>query len=349
MEKNSILNKTKKILVIRLDVLGDLILSTPFFRNLHENFKNASVVALVREYTAGALKNNPNIDEILVYPEKASLGEKLKFISELRKRKFDFSISLSPITKSYLLSFLITGRKSFSYVYSGRFITELFAKLLIGNLPKLDINGMLASGQKVPHEVVQTFTILKSLGIDPVEYPLEIFVEEDSFKRADNILKEKNFTEKNIGLHLSAKWLTCDWTVENLADIVKNIAKKFADYGIILTYGIGSEADIAEKIKKYLSDIDDRVLILGGMNFSDWAGVVSKCKVFVSTDTGALHCATALKIPVVAVYESSTYDHCSEQWKPWMVEFKSIKKETPSEVSELAVSYIDFLLKSKEG
>ena len=85
------------------------------------------------------------------------------------------------------------------------------------------------------------------------------------------------------------------------------------------------------------------------MNFSDWAGVVSKCKVFVSTDTGALHCATALKIPVVAVYESSTYDHCSEQWKPWMVEFKSIKKETPSEVSELAVSYIDFLLKSKEG
>ena len=81
--ENSISQTPKNILVIRLDVLGDLILSTPFFRNLHENFKNASVVALVREYTSGALKNNPNIDEILVYPEKASLGEKLKFISEL--------------------------------------------------------------------------------------------------------------------------------------------------------------------------------------------------------------------------------------------------------------------------
>ncbi len=343
---SSISLNPKKILVIRLDVLGDLILSTPFFRNLHENFKDASIVVLVREYTAGVLKNNPNIDEVLVYPEKATFGEKIKFISELRKRKFDFSISLSPITKSYLLSFLITGRKSFSYVYSGRFITELFAKMLIGSLPKLDINGMLSSGQTVPHEVIQTFTILKSLGIEPVEYPLEIFVEEDSFKRADKILKENNFTGKNIGLHLSAKWLTCDWTIENLADIVKNIAKIFADYGIILTYGIGSEADIAEKIKKCLSEVDNRILILGGMNFSDWAGIVSKCNVFVSTDTGALHCATALNIPVVAVYESSTFDHCSEQWKPWKVNFKSIKKEKPNEVNDLVVSSIKYLLKS---
>ena len=221
MKNKLVFSEVKKILVIRLDAAGDLILSTPFFRNLRDNFPNAVITALIREYTQGVLVNNPNVDKLLVYPEKSNVLKRINFILSLKKENFDFAVSLSPIAKSFFLSFLVAGKRTFSYSYSGRFTANIIASLL-GKCPKLDIAGLLSSGERVPHEVLQTFVILKSLGINPKEYPLEAFPEAASFKFAESILPKL----PAIGVHLSFKWLTGGWTEKDLAENHEEEIKK---------------------------------------------------------------------------------------------------------------------------
>ncbi len=318
MKNKLVFSEVKKILVIRLDAAGDLILSTPFFRNLRDNFPNAVITALIREYTQGVLVNNPNVDKLLVYPEKSNVLKRINFILSLKKENFDFAVSLSPIAKSFFLSFLVAGKRTFSYSYSGRFTANIIASLL-GKCPKLDIAGLLSSGERVPHEVLQTFVILKSLGINPKEYPLEAFPEAASFKFAESILPKL----PAIGVHLSFKWLTGGWTEKDLAELVKALKSGFPHASIVVTYG-KLENSLAVSLKKLLKNED--VIFAGDYSFSDWAAVISKCSVLVTTDTGALHCAAAMQTPPVCLYEASTFEHCSSQWAPWKIKSKILKK-----------------------
>ncbi len=310
-----------KILVIRLDRVGDLILSTPFFHNLRKFFPDAAVTAVVRPYTGEVLKNNPNVDELLIYDPQAPFTERMSFIDRLRKSGFDLAVSLSPISSSYLMTFLSKARIRCSYVYSDRFFNRLLTKLILTHCPVIDVAGMLKRDGFVPHEVRQTFSIFESLGFTAEETPLELFVSSGKPFAAG----------KNIGIHLSQKWFTAPWVYDDFRSLVENILSSFKDFNVIITYG-DAEAELVDKVGLK----NERVIFKGGMSFPDWAGEIGKNELFITTDTGSLHCAAAQGVKVVAVYEDSTFLHCSSQWAPWMVENEIVrKKESAPSIEEI--------------
>ena len=81
-------NKPKKILIVRTDRLGDVILSTPVIQNLREHFKYAQISFMCRPYTREILEGNPYLDEVIIYDK---YGKHKSLFSTI---KFSFYLSL---------------------------------------------------------------------------------------------------------------------------------------------------------------------------------------------------------------------------------------------------------------
>ena len=74
-----------------------------------------------------------------------------------------------------------------------------------------------------------------------------------------------------------------------------------------------------------LSETGPRIIIMGHLTFGQWAAAFSRCAAVVTHDTGAIHLASAVNIPVVAVYDRQNFNLCSKQWAPWMVSHRILQ------------------------
>jgi len=102
----------KRILIIRLGKIGDVLLSTPLIRNLRKNFPNAHIAYITGKRAAPILKNNPNVSEIIV-------SDKRIFSKIIRQKRYDLAIDLNVIDITAQLS-LLCGAKRRVGVYKGR-------------------------------------------------------------------------------------------------------------------------------------------------------------------------------------------------------------------------------------
>jgi ADP-heptose:LPS heptosyltransferase len=134
--------------------------------------------------------------------------------------------------------------------------------------------------------------------------------------------------KKITGLHLSKKWLTGPWATSDIADLVRALASQGDDTSVLVTYG-AMEKELGKEIAERMRH-EKRVKVMGELPFKKWAALIGRCHVFLSTDTGALHCAVAMKVPVLAVYEESSFNHCSRQWAPWNNPGVVLKKDMPA-------------------
>ncbi len=89
-------DKIHKILVVRTDRIGDLLLSTPAIRALREVFPSSHIAIMVSPYTKELAKQNPDLDEVIIYDKERGLKNTLRFIWLLRKRDLILLLFLAP-------------------------------------------------------------------------------------------------------------------------------------------------------------------------------------------------------------------------------------------------------------
>src|ERR1700723_1924980 len=97
----------KRILLIRLKGIGDVILSTPLFRALKKKFPSAQIDLVTRSFCEPVVRHNPYLNRVILYPEKSeSLGVLIQFVKRLRGEKYDWVIDLAAEPRSAWLTFL---------------------------------------------------------------------------------------------------------------------------------------------------------------------------------------------------------------------------------------------------
>ena len=88
-----------RILIVRTDRIGDVLLSTPVIKAVREAYPNAYIAMMVSPYARDIVEGNPNLSEVIVYDkagaEKSWWGS-AKFSLALRKKHFDLAIILHP-------------------------------------------------------------------------------------------------------------------------------------------------------------------------------------------------------------------------------------------------------------
>lgn len=310
----------KKILVIKLRHIGDVLLTVPAFRALRENFREAHISALVNSGTEEVLKGNPLIDEILLFersikglaPLKRYLNE-AGFLRGLRDKRFDMTVDLTGGDRPALISFA-----------SG-------ARYRLGWRPKKGFAGKkrlythLSTPDGKRHMVLQNLSVLSRFGIQTEDLSVNFFIPEGDRVYVRKVLEEHNppvpplvkggeggFRKAVVHIHPTSRWLFKCWKDEFMAEIIKWLLGR--DITTVVTSS--PETREMEKAKKILSMVgqNPNLIDLCGKTTITQLGAVSEAAgLFFGVDSAPMHIAAAVGTPVIALFGPSGAFH----WGPW--------------------------------
>lgn len=328
----------KKILVIKLRHIGDVLLTTPVFRALKETFPDAHITALVNSGTEDVLKGNTLIDEIITMnrdvkklsPIKRYIRE-IAFLKNIRAKGFDMTVDLTGGDRAAILSFT-SGAKY-----------RLCWKSKKGFWGKQSIYTHLSEPDGNRHIVFQNLDIVKGFGIDTEDLSVDFYISEEDRAFAKNILKENN-VDKNTGIvhiHPTSRWLFKCWTDKHMAEITRWLLDS-GNAVIVTTSPDRREMEKARRILSLVRNSPDstaspanlrqsphgsRLIDLCGKTTIKQLGAISEISdLFFGVDSAPMHIAAAVGTPVVALFGPSG----AFNWGPWDNKISDIENPYPN-------------------
>jgi len=295
--------KYKKILIIRTDRIGDVILSTPVIAAIKKANLNAHVAMMVRPYAEDIINGNPYIDEVITYDKYGRhkrILETIKFAFKLRREKFDLALILHPTNRVNWIAFLAGIPHRVGY---GKKCGFLLTKRL---------RDTRCRGEK--HESEYAMDVARAAGIDGDTSKVFIPERKDAKQM---IVKFLNFVEvvdadRLIGIHPGASCPSKKWPAERFAQVADKLIEAFNCKAIII-YGPG-EIELARAVEKNMQ----KRAILSGKEFSiaELTSLIKRCSLLVTNDNGPMHIAAAIGTPVVAVFGRSQAGLSPARWAP---------------------------------
>jgi heptosyltransferase-2 len=294
------MKEPKKILIVRTDRIGDILLSTPVIKNLREAFPSSYIAFMCRPYTKDILEGNPYLDEVIIYDKygkQKSIWSSIKFSIFLRKKRFDWAIVLHPTNRAHLVTF-----------FAGIPFRVGWDKKL-GFLLTKRIPHTKQEGKK--HELEYTLDILREINIPIVDKTIYFPLKKDSQDKIDYLLSNLGVTkeEKIIVIHPSASCSSKRWPQEYFCQLIKLLKEKFS-YKIIIITAKGEEK-YAEKLIK-----EDVVDLRGRLNILEVGALLKRAILFISNDSGPVHIASALETPVISIFGRKDKGLSPARWKP---------------------------------
>ena len=278
----------KRILVIKLGSLGDVILAGPSLRMLRKKFPTAHLSLLVDSRFSSAVSHCPYLNEILPMDRtklRSWLGL-VRLAKRLRREAFDLSIDFQNTKWTHLLAFwaAIPERYGFRRGFFGRFLTH----------PDFNFHQL---DSPVKHQ----FRILSRLGINQLDEKLELWTDPESEARLLERFQEKGIklNGKIVGLAIgsSSRWPTKRWPIESFRLLAERLVKEI-NCQVVL---IGSSED-QELAKELPLDSESIINCVGRTSLSELIALVKQFQVLVTGDTAPLHIGSALGVRVVALF-----------------------------------------------
>ncbi len=288
----------KRILVIRLDNIGDVVMSTPIFRELKRQCPNVRLTALVREHCGELLVTNPFVDEVVTVGPDLSRGLS-RLVSVLRiyakvLRKMPFDVVLHPrvgddAVSESLLIVLIDAPLSigFRMGHKSRYgfdRTQVLTKALPPPPPKSEVLA-----------IADTVTALT--GVQFTAAP-ELFLTEADGAFAENIAGDFPGDVQLIGIGFGAYQRKRCWPAHLWARALDLLARRYRIAVLIFC----SPEDAVEANNIRLSTVEPMpIKVVAGASLRQVAACIGRCTLFLGTDSGLAHIAAAMRVPVVVV------------------------------------------------
>ena len=296
-QKNIIplLRNIESILFVRVDRVGDMALSTPALRAIKAALPHVRLTVMASPANAPILKNNPAVDEVIVYDRSASLFNKMKFIKGLRSRHFDLAID--PYTDYELKTAGLAGVSGAAY----RIGYAAFGREIFFNCPSPKIEGK-------KHFVDGALDLLKGIGIPSENRSPAIYLGADEQAWAGQWLQENGLQGKKIvAIHPGAYYETQRWLPEHYAELILLIRRQTQTE--VILFGGPSDAEVVNDIT---SKINADVCVCIQDDLRKFFALISQCHMLICNNSGPLHCAAALNIPTISFMGPTV----KELWMP---------------------------------
>ena len=293
----------KRILIIRTDRIGDVLLSTPAIKAVKDFYPNSFLAVMVRPYAKEIIEGNPYVDELIIYDkygEQNNILSSIKFAMNLKKKKFDLAIVLHPTNRVNLITFFAGIPERIGY---NRKMGFLLTK-------KMEDKKHL--GEK--HEMEYSFDIIRFLGIEPKDKKLLMPIKQPSENWADGILKKNRVSsnDKIAAIHPGASCPSKIWPQKFFSDLANKLANDYG-YKIVIIAG-PNDKEVARKV---IMGIDYPVIDLSGQTtISELASILKRCKLFISNDSGPVHISTAVDTPTISIFGRSQKGLSPLRWGP---------------------------------
>ncbi len=284
-----------KILIRATNWVGDAVMALPALRAVRERFPDAEIAVVARPHVADLYRCQQICDRLIAYdPGGAHRGlrGRERFAAELRAQKFDVALLLQNAFDAAWLAWRAAIPERIGYARDGR-------RFLLTRAVKVPEPGEIPA-----HEQFYYLELLRRAGwIDalPKENLITLNVPAENRKKAGDFLLGEgvrpNALRIAVGAGASYGSAKC-WPPDRFADLANRL-KDHTDADVIL-FGTAAEAAVTSAIAAGMhhSPID----LTGKTSIVDLPAVLSQCHFFIGNDSGAMHVAAAVGLPVVAVF-----------------------------------------------
>lgn len=277
----------QRILVIQTAKIGDLVCTTPVFREIKKHYPQSYLSVLVIPLTKDILINNPHIDEVILFDRK-NRGI-LKLIREIKIRDFDWSFSLVPGVLNTLIPFwsVIPHRVSTISKYASK-STKILSIL----------NNYRLEYQKNTLALRHYLNLLKFINIKEFNEEKELFVSSKDKEKAVQFMKGHKLSQEDfsVALSITAGKEFKEWAPEKFAQLADKLIENLK--AKIVFIGSPNDESIIEKTQSLMKNKSVKVT---GFNLIELTAFLKELSLFIGVDTGPLYIADAVGISVVDI------------------------------------------------
>jgi lipopolysaccharide heptosyltransferase I len=290
----------RRILIVRLGALGDVVHALPVLDALRRALPGAHLGWLVEERNASVLAGHPQLDRIVVFPRRelsalvrrgrlvAALGLALRFLRELRAERFEVTLDAQCNLRSSLLARLSGARRRIGFAPP---YTKEKAHWLATDRVTVPLGGQL--------KVERNLALLGPLGVDTSGARPLLHVP-DADRAAARAFRAAQPAAELVALHpgVSGFGAIKQWAPERFASVARSLAAARGAHCIV-TWGPGERA-LAEQVAAASQGAAS--LAPETHSLQALAALYEVCDAVIGGDTGPIHLAAALGVPVVGLY-----------------------------------------------
>ncbi|MCL5028965.1 MAG: glycosyltransferase family 9 protein [Bacteroidetes bacterium] len=302
----TILGNNSKILFIRLNRIGDALITTPLLHEVKLKLK-PKIYVLADRKNYVAFNNNPDIDKLIIY-EKGLKGI-FKVLDFIKKEKIETIVDTHDdisATVSFLIA-LSAARNKYGLEKKNK---SIYTK----TIPQLD--------RHQNHVITRILELSKlfNFELDRSKSKVQYFPSNESMKKAESFLSNKKLQNNFLaGINISAGSYARFWGIDNF----KNLLNYFSKYDLnILLLSSPSDKELCKQIS------GDHFNYFYSSEFDEFAAMISKLNFLFSPDTAAVHLASAFGIPTFGIYVK--YNTQDMIWSPYNTNFDCVITEEPN-------------------
>lgn len=303
-----------KVLAVRNDRFGEFLLNIPAFRALKQSFNNSYLVLIVDSYVSELAECIDFVDEVMVWENKKhKFSELLKFSAELKNKRFDLCVIFNPSKEFNIISFLagIPLRAGYKRKWGFLLTHKMKDEKYLGKRHEIEYNLELA-------KLVGASTQDKSLSLD-----IDGNTVKDLFKEHD--IEE---IDRPIAIHPWTSDPIKQWPLTNFKKLAEKLVKELKLKVII----VGAESEL-NKSREIFYNQGALINMTGKTTLKQLAALLKKCKLLVSGDSGPVHLASCMGIPVVAIFRNDLAEKGPLRWGPVGGESAVVEKSSLSDIT----------------
>ncbi len=283
-----------RILVRGTNWIGDVVMTLPALAAIRRTLPGSYICVLAKPWVADLYKLSPDADEVLIYRSPGvhqGLLGKLALAGEIRQRGFDLAILLQNAIEAAIIAKMAGIPLRAGYKTDGR-------GLLLTH-PVSRPKQLLAV-----HQTKYYLEMLKGLGFPAEAAPVALNLPSSCQRRAEEILNSLGVLpeEKIVGMAVGAAYGPAKkWFPERFAEVADRLHE---DFGIrVILFGSLEDRRQTGEVSGHARSrpID----LAGRTTLSEAIGLIARCRLFISNDSGLMHISGALGVPTLVVFGST--------------------------------------------
>lgn len=287
----------QKILLIRTDRIGDVVLTLPMVDALKTHYPKALIDMLVNKRVYELVDGYSGINK-LISLDKVTAGEVWTIC---KREKYDLAITVHPRFSIALGLYL--GRVKYRLGTGYRWYSFLF-----------NIKHYQHRKEAVKHELEYNIDLLQGVGINAKYQQPYIEVKDNAIDTVSTKLKSININKDNfIVIHIPSLGSAKVWSDENFTKLLNLISDKI-DINVILT-GVESDKPQIDKVFAGVTK-KDKIHTITDLNLKQLAALLKLAKLFVGNSTGPIHIAAAVGTYCIGLY-SPVKVETAVRWGPY--------------------------------
>lgn len=281
----------RSFLVVEAWGIGDVVLSTVALKGIRSAFPDSRITLLAKEHARDLLRGTDLADEIVAFdfpwtsfsrkfaPSRYEADSFRELMRTLRRADFDVSLDARRDVRSNVITYLAGARRRIGYDFGGG------AHLLTDIVP---------SGSQDEHKVADWLALLRPLGINARALEPSLALSSAERQEARTRLTQLGFdlTKPVIGVHPGASNSVRRWKGDRFAHAIDDIARAGSPQILLFEHQRGDSADIrpSAPVTRFQASL------------REFMGLVAECSLLLCSDSGPMHIAGALGVPVTALF-----------------------------------------------